>query len=53
MPLERKKDMGLKELMVMAEDIEILRGLSEKMLDELADMEAVVDAAILELRMNG
>lgn len=45
--------MELKDLVTMAEDIEILRGLSEKLLDELADMESVVDAAILEMRMNG
>ena len=43
----------LKELTVIAEDIEILRGLSEKLLDELADLESVIDSAILEIRMNG
>lgn len=43
--------MELKELIVMAEDVEILRGLSEKLLDELANLEAAIDAAILEQRM--
>lgn len=43
--------MDLKELVTLEEDVQILRGLSEKLLDELADMEAVIDAAILEQRM--
>jgi hypothetical protein len=42
----------IKELITLAEDVQILRGLSEKLLDELADMEAVIDAAVLEMRMN-
>lgn len=45
--------MDLKELTTLAEDVQILRGLSEKLLDELAEMESVVDNAILEIRMNG
>ena len=45
--------MDLKELATLAEDVQILRGLSEKLLDELADMESVIDSAILEVRMNG
>lgn len=45
--------MDLKELTTLAEDVQILRGLSEKLLDELADMETVIDSAILEIRMNG
>ena len=45
--------MDLKELATLAEDVQILRGLSEKLLDELADMETVIDSAILEIRMNG
>lgn len=45
--------MDLKELTTLAEDVQILRGLSEKLLDELADMESVIDSAILEVRMNG
>ena len=45
--------MDLKELITLAEDVQILRGLSEKLLDELADMESVIDSAILEVRMNG
>lgn len=44
--------MELKELITLAEDVQILRGLSEKLLDELADMEAVIDAAVLEKRMT-
>lgn len=42
----------LKELTVMAEDVEVLKGLAEKLLDELADLESVIDAAILEIRMT-
>lgn len=41
----------LKELTVMAEDVEILKGLAEKLLDELADLQSVIDAAVLEIRM--
>jgi hypothetical protein len=41
----------LKELTVMAEDVEVLKGLAEKLLDELADLQSVIDAAILEIRM--
>ena len=42
----------LKELTVMAEDVEVLKGLAEKLLDELADLESVIDAAVLEIRMT-
>jgi hypothetical protein len=45
--------MDLKELTTLAEDVQILRGLSEKLLDELAGMEAVIDSAVLEIRMEG
>ena len=45
--------MDLRELTTLAEDVQILRGLSEKLLDELAEMEAVIDSAVLEIRMNG
>lgn len=41
----------LKELTVMNEDVEVLKGLAEKLLDELADLQSVIDAAILEIRM--
>lgn len=41
----------LKELTVMAEDVEVMKGLAEKLLDELADLQSVIDAAVLETRM--
>lgn len=41
----------IKELTVMAEDVEVLKGLAEKLLDELADLQSVIDAALLEIRM--
>ena len=42
----------LKELTVMTEDVEVLKGLAEKLLDELADLETVISEAVLEIRMN-
>lgn len=44
--------LGIKELTVMAEDVEILRALAEKTLDELAEIQTVIDEALIEIRMS-
>ena len=44
--------LDIKTVATLAEDVQILIGLSEKLLDELATMEAAVDAALIELRMS-